>query len=174
MKKIALLLVLVIFAAVNVDAGGFYTKLKSCERYGTEVLVTFSLDNSRGADRHYTCERDAVLVLDADGNKYATSGLLAGAPRDGKRSSDNAFYFGIPDVYAPTGSGEVRYGGVDVPDGINTLVRLVVYDVPTTLKSFACIQIRSELTGDDMSGSAGSCLSWNPAEDSGMTIIDVK
>lgn len=173
MKKIALLFLFMILAAINVDAAGFIVNLKSCERYGSEVLITFALENNTGSDRYFKCEKNEILVLDADGNKYSTSGFSYGALQPVRPSNDDKLVFGKPTGSAPQGNKDLNYSNALVPNGIDMLVRVVVYDFPMSLKAINCVQLRC-LVGADASEMGGASLCWNEADYTELTIKDVK
>lgn len=173
MKKIALLFLFMILAAINVDAAGFVVNLKSCERYGSEVLITFALENNTGSDRYFKCEKKEILVLDAEGNKYPTSGFSYGTLEPVRASNDDKLVFGKPTGSAPEGNKDLNFSNVLVPNGVDVLVRVVAYDFPMSLKAINCVQLRCKVGAEELDMS-GACLSWNEADYTALTIKDVK
>lgn len=143
MKKTVLLSIFLIFTAVSSMAVVNYG-LESCVRYGTDVLITFSIDNKDDYDHYISFDRHDCIVLDAEGNEYMTSNGTYGTLKE--RSCNNSCkLIGIPEDCAPVGSNEIYDSTpVTVPAGVKVLVRVVASNVPETLKQFDLIQWRGK------------------------------
>lgn len=163
MKKTVLLSIFLIFTAVSSMADVKYG-LESCVRYGTDVLITFSIDNKDDYDHYISFDKHDFLVLDAEGNEYMTSNGTYGTLKE--RSCNNSCkLIGIPEDCAPVGSNEI-YGStpVTVPSGVKVLVRVVASDVPETLKQFDIIQWRGKNSKGAYDDSPSVfCFNWNQA-----------
>ncbi|WP_443702840.1 hypothetical protein [Prevotella sp.] len=173
MKKTVLLSIFLIFTAVS-SMADVKCGLESCVRYGTEVLITFSIDNKDDYDHCISFDKHDFLVLDAEGNEYMTSEGTYGTLKE--RSCNNSCkLIGIPEDCAPVGSNEICFTPVTVPAGVKVLVRVVASDVPETLKQFDIIQWRGKNSKGAYDDSPFLfCFNWNQAEDHSYLMIESK
>lgn len=173
MKKTVLLSIFLIFTAVS-SMADVKCGLESCVRYGTEVLITFSIDNKDDYDHCISFDKHDFLVLDAEGNEYMTSEGTYGTLKE--RSCNNSCkLIGIPEDCAPVGSNEICFTLVTVPAGVKVLVRVVASDVPETLKQFDIIQWRGKNSKGAYDDSPFLfCINWNQAEDHSYLMIESK
>lgn len=174
MKKTVLLSIFLIFTAVSSMADVKYG-LESCVRYGTDVLITFSIDNKDDYDHYISFDKHDFLVLDAEGNEYMTSNGTYGTLKE--RSCNNSCkLIGIPEDCAPVGSNEIYDSTpVTVPAGVKALVRVVASDVPETLKQFDLIQWRGKNSKGAYDDSPSVfCFNWNQAEYHSYLMIESK
>lgn len=174
MKKTVLLLIFLIFTAVSSMADVKYG-LESCVRYGTDVLITFSIDNNDDYDHYISFDKHDFLVLDAEGNEYMTSNGTYGTLKE-RNCNNSCKLIGIPEDCAPVGSNEI-YGStpVTVPSGVKVLVRVVASNVPETLKQFDIIQWRGKNSKGAYDDSPSFfCFNWNQAEYHSYLMIESK
>ena len=174
MKKTVLLSIFLIFTAVSSMADVKYG-LEPCVRYGTDVLITFSIDNKDDYDHYISFDKHDFLVLDAEGNEYMTSNGTYGILKE--RSCNNSCkLIGIPEDCAPVGSNEIYDSTpVTVPAGVNRLVRVVASDGPETLKQFDIIQWRGKNSKGAYDDSPSVfCFNWNQAEYHSYLMIESK
>lgn len=174
MKKTVLLSIFLIFTAVSSMAVVNYG-LESCVRYGTDVLITFSIDNKDDYDHYISFDWHDCIVLDAEGNEYMTSNGSYGTLKE--RSCNNSCkLIGIPEDCAPVGSNEIYDSTpVSVPAGVKVLVRVVASDVPETLKQFDIIQWRGKNSKGAYDDSPSVfCFNWNQAEYHSYLMIESK
>lgn len=161
MKKTILLSVLLIFTAMYSMAADTIYGLESCERYGTNVVLTFSALNNDNLDYSLTFEEHPCTVLDADGNEYRTSRMIYGTLKNYSSRFDGTL-IGATEVNTPIGKNEV-YNPVALPAGVKLLLRIVVTDVPESLTQFQTIQLRGKkMTSED--NFTLFCFNWNSTD----------
>ena len=163
MKKTVLLSIFLIFTAVSSMADVKYG-LESCVRYGTDVLITFSIDNKDDSYQFILFYYYYFLVLAADAPEYMTSTGHYG-PLEERRCNNSCKLIGIPEDCAPVGSNEIYDSTpVTVPAGVKVLVCVVASDVPETLKQFDLIQWRGKNSKGAYDDSPSVfCFNWNQA-----------
>lgn len=169
MKRTIILSVLIIFSAIHTMAGLTFG-LVSCERYGIDVLMTFSLQNNDNFDRYVSFDEHPCTVLDEEGNEYHTSRASYGTLKNYNKKFYGTLVW-ASEVDVPYGSNEI-YNPVTVPAGVKVLVRIVVLDVPSALSRFGTIQLRGKNARSEDSYSL-FCLNWNTIEDSKAVTINV-
>lgn len=136
-------------------------RIESCERFGTNVVITFSALSDENTDVSLAFEEHPCTVLDADGNEYITSCMTYGTLKNYSSRFDGKL-IGASEVDTPIGRNEV-YNPVALPAGVKLLLRVVVTDVPTSLTQFGTIQLRGKkmISEDNFSV---FCFNWNSPE----------
>lgn len=175
MKKLVLFLLFTIVSSVSAFADGAKFKIKSCERYGADVLIIFEFDNTEGSEDEMEefDKPDSFVILDAEGNAYRPTRFTNGTLKTHKYH-DWTRLVGLSREGAPIGSYEV-FSSVTVPAEGKLQLRLVVTDVPQSVKQFSCIQFTGHYQIGEGNKNGYSFTLYNKGEDAKyLTITDVK
>lgn len=170
MKKIILLSLLTLVVGICQSFADTYFKLVKCERYGTDVVIIYNIENANSFDITalkrpnilYSIAGNGIVVLDADGNQYKTSDFTYGQLRE-KDFDGDIFVGGSKNASVPVGKSEISSDGINIPGEMQLSMRVVVRNVPRDLDRFSFI----ELYGTNAWGSqeGGFSLVYNQEND---------
>lgn len=170
MKKIILLSLLTLVVGICQSFADTYFKLVKCERYGTDVVIIYNIENANSFDITalkrpnilYSIAGNGIVVLDADGNQYKTSDFTYGQLME-KDFDGDIFVGGSKNASVPVGKSEISSDGINIPGEMQLSMRVVVRNVPRDLDRFSFI----ELYGTNAWGSqeGGFSLVYNQEND---------
>lgn len=123
-------------------------RIVKCQRYGTDVLITFNVENTNSWDvtvMKYpgfagSSVGGGIVVLDAEGNQYKTADFTYGQTRE--YSFDGSVDIaGGSSCTVPIGREEISSSGFTVPSEMNINIKVVARNVPRKLEKFSLIEI---------------------------------
>lgn len=168
-KKILLSLLTLVIGFYQSFADTNY-KLVKCERYGTDVVIIYNIENTNSFDVTalkrpnllYSIAGNGIVVLDADGNQYKTSDFTYGQLRE--RDFDGDIYIGgSKNASVPVGKSEISSDGITIPGEMQLSMRVVVRNVPRDLDRFSFIELYGTTSWGSQEGSFS--LVYNQEED---------
>lgn len=170
MKKIILLSLLTLVVGICQSFADTYFKLVKCERYGTDVVIIYNIENANSFDITalkrpnilYSIAGNGIVVLDADGNQYKTSDFTYGQLRE-KDFDGDIFVGGSKNASVPVGKSEISSDGINIPGEMQLSMRVVVRNVPRDLDRFSFIELYGTNAWDSQEG--GFSLVYNQEND---------
>lgn len=168
-KKILLSLLTLVIGFYQSFADTNY-KLVKCERYGTDVVIIYNIENTNSFDVTalkrpnllYSIAGNGIVVLDADGNQYKTSDFTYGQLRETDFDGD-IFVGGSKSASVPVGKSEISSDGITIPGEMRLSMRVVVRNVPRDLDRFSFIELYGTTSWGSQEGSFS--LVYNQEED---------
>lgn len=168
-KKILLSLLTLVIGFYQSFADTNY-KLVKCERYGTDVVIIYNIENTNSFDVTalkrpnllYSIAGNGIVVLDADGNQYKTSDFTYGQLRETDFDGD-IFVGGSKSASVPVGKSEISSDGITIPGEMRLSMRVVVRNVPRDLDRFSSIELYGTTSWGSQEGSFS--LVYNQEED---------
>lgn len=168
-KKILLSLLTLVIGFYQSFADTNY-KLVKCERYGTDVVIIYNIENTNSFDVTalkrpnllYSIAGNGIVVLDADGNQYKTSDFTYGQLRETDFDGD-IFVGGSKSASVPVGKSEISSDGITIPAEMRLSMRVVVRNVPKDLDRFSFIELYGTTSWGSQEGSFS--LVYNQEED---------
>lgn len=170
MKKIILLSLLTLVVGICQSFADTYFKLVKCERYGTDVVIIYNIENANSFDITalkrpnilYSVAGNGIVVLDADGNQYKTSDFTYGQLRE-KDFDGDIFVGGSKNASVPVGKSEISSDGINIPGEMQLSMRVVVRNVPRDLDRFSFIELYGTTSWGSQEG--GFSLVYNQEND---------
>lgn len=130
--KSIIITLLLLVVACGMEAGNVF-KIGKCVRYGTDVVVTFTVTTD--IEDGYPFTPTDLRVYDESGHQYLTSEFTYGEQKTPSGSEWDTAPYRKEEVYG--------HKIFNLEEGVPILLSVTIYDVPTTLKGFHRIWLRA-------------------------------